>query len=70
MLLLYSKSKPNVIHVAEVRVLAGLCSFLEAGASRYEFGEDTVQTIIGMAVLYKLDSTNCGNLLCTVCSIA
>ena len=31
MLLLYSKSKPNVIHVAEVRVLAGLCSFLEAG---------------------------------------
>ena len=43
---------------------------LEARASRYEFGEDTVQTIIGMAVLYKLDSTNCGKLLCTVRSIA
>ena len=30
MLLLYSKSKPNMIHVAKVKVLAGLCSFLKA----------------------------------------
>ena len=28
---LYSKSKPNMVHVAKVKVLAGLCSFLEAG---------------------------------------